>query len=274
MLPFMVKADMAAPVAQYHVRVSNPNGAIIYEYDSGYRATEKKVDYDKICKVNFEYDEYITASCDDENKYYTLSVSDVSPLEINLSDYKHDQSLKYYVFDKNVLFDILKNVLDEGAVRARTVKFKLKDYVRSTKLTERAYALNMIASDGAGIEVVPPEDKIGEVLEDTVVWISEEIAKRYVQNQIESKVEKAIMEKQEKYIDEMRLSIIKKEKGSENQKTEKKYEELKELDSRVTSKNIMSFLRPETLDEIVGQERAIKSLISKSIPSYFQYNIH
>lgn len=183
---------------------------------------------------------------------------------------KGDLSLESQI---NVLFDILKNVLDEGAVRARTVKFKLKDYVRSTKLTERAYALNMIASDGAGIEVVPPEDKIGEVLEDTVVWISEEIAKRYVQNQIESKVEKAIMEKQEKYIDEMRLSIIKKEKGSENQKTEKKYEELKELDSRVTSKNIMSFLRPETLDEIVGQERAIKSLISKLSSPYPQHII-
>ena len=131
----------------------------------------------------------------------------------------------------------------------------------------------MIASDGAGIEVVPPEDKVDEVIEDAVMWISEEIAKRYVQNQIESKVEKAIMEKQEKYIDEMRLSIIKKEKGSENQKTKKKYEELKELDERVTSKNIMSFLRPETLDEIVGQERAIKSLISKLSSPYPQHII-
>ena len=26
----------------------------------------------------------------------------------------------------NVLFDILKNVLDEGAIRARTVRFKLQ----------------------------------------------------------------------------------------------------------------------------------------------------
>ena len=173
----------------------------------------------------------------------------------------------------NVLFDILKNVLDEGAIRARTVRFKLKNYVSSKKVTERAYALNMIASDGAGIEVVPPEDKVDEVIEDAVMWISEEIAKRYVQNQIESKVEKAIMEKQEKYIDEMRLSIIKKEKGSENQKTKKKYEELKELDERVTSKNIMSFLRPETLDEIVGQERAIKSLISKLSSPYPQHII-
>ena len=35
----------------------------------------------------------------------------------------------------------------------------------------------------------------------------------------------------------------------------------------------MSFLRPETLDEIVGQERAIKSLISKLSSPYPQHII-
>lgn len=173
----------------------------------------------------------------------------------------------------NVLFDILKNVLDEGAIRARTVRFKLKDYIGSTKVNERVYALNKIASNGAGIDIVPAEDEVDKVLDDTIIWIAEEIAKKYVQNNIEAKVEKAIMEKQEKYIDEMRLSILKKEKGSENKKTTKKYEELKELDDRVTSKNIMSFLRPEKLDEIVGQERAIKSLISKLSSPYPQHII-
>ena len=173
----------------------------------------------------------------------------------------------------NVLFDILKNVLDDGAIRARTVRHKLKDYVSSKSLAERAYALNMIASDGAGIEVVPPDDKINEVLEDTIVWISEEIAKKYVQREIETKVERAIMEKQEKYIDEMRLSILKKEKGTENQKTKKKLEELEALDAKVTNKNIMSFLRPESFKEIIGQERAIKSLISKLSSPYPQHII-
>ena len=33
----------------------------------------------------------------------------------------------------NVLFEILNNVLDEGAVRARTVRFKLNKYVNSPK---------------------------------------------------------------------------------------------------------------------------------------------
>ncbi|MGL5648238.1 MAG: Lon family ATP-dependent protease [Clostridium sp.] len=173
----------------------------------------------------------------------------------------------------NVLFDILKNVLDEGAIRARTVRHKLKGYKESNELAKRAYALNMIASDGAGIEVVPPEDKIQEVLEDTIVWISEELAKKYVQREIETKVEKAIMEKQEKYIDEMRLSILKKEKGTENAKTKKKLEDLEALDNKVVSKNIMSFLRPESFKEIAGQERAVKSLISKLSSPYPQHII-
>lgn len=173
----------------------------------------------------------------------------------------------------NVLFEILNNVLDQGAVRARTVKFKLQKYVKSSNICERAYALNMIASDGKGMDVIPNEEEVSKALQDTADWISEELARKYVQSQIEAKVEKSIMEKQEKYIDEVRLSVIKKQKGSENNKTTKKYDDLVHLDEKKTNKNIMSLLRPEVLDEIVGQERAIKSLLSKLSSPYPQHII-
>ena len=173
----------------------------------------------------------------------------------------------------NVLFEILENVLDPGAIRARTVKFKLQKYVKSSNLCDRLYALNMIASDGKGVDTVPSEEEIDKSIEQVVDWIADEIARKYVQSNIESKVEQSIMEKQEKYIDEVRLSVIKKQKGSENNKTRKKYEDLVALDEKVTSKNIMSFLRPEDLDEVVGQERAIKSLISKLSSPYPQHII-
>lgn len=173
----------------------------------------------------------------------------------------------------NVLFEILENALDKGAVRARTVKYKLQKYITSPNISERIYALNVIASDGKGIESVPSDNEIEKVLEDTVDFIAECIARRYIQSKIEAKVEQSIIEKQEKYIDEIKLSVIKKQKGSENNKTKKKYEELVSLDEKVTSKNIMSFLRPEELYEIVGQERAVKSLISKLSSPYPQHII-
>ncbi len=173
----------------------------------------------------------------------------------------------------SALFGILENVLDRGAVRARTVKYKLQKYVSSTNICERVYALNMIASDGKGIKTVPSVEELEPVLKSTIDHIVDCIAKRYVQGQVEAKVEKAIIEKQEKYIDEVRLSIIKKQKGSENTKTKKKYDNLVELDSKVTNKNIMSLLRPESLDEVIGQERAVKSLLSKLSSPYPQHII-
>ena len=173
----------------------------------------------------------------------------------------------------NVLFDVLKNVLDEGAIRARTVRFKLQKYVNSTDINERIYALNVIASDGNGAKVVPTDETAQEVLEDVIYWISENIAKKYVQNKIESEVEKALVERQDKFMDELKLSIIKKQKGKENTKTTAKLERLEKLDAKHINKNVMSLLRPENFDEIVGQERAVRSLISKMSSPYPQHII-
>ena len=173
----------------------------------------------------------------------------------------------------NVLFDVLKNVLDEGAIRARTVRFKLQKYVNSTEINERIYALNVIASDGNGAKVVPTDETAQEVLEDVIYWISENIAKKYVQNKIESEVEKALVERQDKFMDELKLSIIKKQKGKENTKTTAKLERLEKLDAKHINKNVMSLLRPENFDEIVGQERAVRSLISKMSSPYPQHII-
>ncbi|MCR4943300.1 MAG: Lon family ATP-dependent protease [Clostridium sp.] len=173
----------------------------------------------------------------------------------------------------SALFGILENVLDRGAVRARTVRYKLQKYISSNNICERVYALNMIASDGEGIKTVPSSEEVEDVLKTTIDYIVDCIAKRYVQGQIEAKVEKAIVEKQEKYVDDVRLSILKKQKGTENRKTKKKYDDLVELDSRVTTKNIMSLLRPENLDEVIGQERAVKSLLSKLSSPYPQHII-
>ena len=173
----------------------------------------------------------------------------------------------------NVLFDVLKNVLDEGAIRARTIRFKLQKYVNSTNINERVYALDVIASDGNGAKVVPSDEDLEKSLEDVVYWISENIAKKYVQNKIESEVEKALVERQDKFMDELKLSIIKKQKGKENTKTTAKLERLEKLDAKHINKNVMSLLRPENFDEIVGQERAVRSLISKMSSPYPQHII-
>ena len=173
----------------------------------------------------------------------------------------------------DVLYEIMRNVIDEGSIKSKTIKYKLQKHIKSDDIYKRLYALNKIISDGKGIEIIPTPQNIQEVLDNTNQWLIEEIAKRYVQNKIEEEVEKNLMEKQEKYIDEVRLGIIKKQKGPENAKTLKKFDELELLDSKKLTKNIQAMLRPDSFSEIVGQERAIKSLLSKMASPYPQHII-
>lgn len=173
----------------------------------------------------------------------------------------------------DVLFQVAGNVLDEGAMKARITKYKLQKHIHSGDVYRRIYALNKIVSDGKGIDTIPGEKDVHEALKDTNKWIAEAVARRYVQNEIEKQVEKALIEKQDKYVDEIRLSIVKKQKGPENAKTLKKYAELEVLDAKKLTRNIQSLLRPESFDEIVGQERAIKSLLSKISSPYPQHII-
>ncbi|MBN1069376.1 ATP-dependent protease, Lon family [Clostridium botulinum] len=172
----------------------------------------------------------------------------------------------------DALFNVTKNILDKGAFRSRVVRFKLDRYVKSQDNCDRIFALKTILSEGEK-KGIPKEEDLEQEVKIIIELIVNEIAKKYVQNKIEMKVEQAIMEKQEKYIDEVRLSVIKKQKGVENNNTMSKLNNLVSLDEKVTSKNIMSFLRPDSFDEVVGQERAIKSLISKLSSPYPQHII-
>lgn len=172
-----------------------------------------------------------------------------------------------------VMFELLHKVLDEGTIKARTVKYKLQKYMNSKDVYKRLYALNKIVTNGKGVEITPNSSNALEVLQATSKALSDLVAKRYVQNKIETQVEQYLMEKQDKYVEEVRLGILKKQKGPENAKTLKKYAELEVLDSKKLTQNIMSMLRPESFSEIMGQERAIKSLISKMSSPYPQHII-
>ncbi len=172
-----------------------------------------------------------------------------------------------------VLYDLLKKIMDKGTVNSRVVRYNLKGYINSENLFERIYALNKIVSDGKGLTEIPDESNVYDALENTNNWIAETLAERYVRTKIEKEVEKKLTEHQDKYMDDVRLSIIKKRRGPENAKTLKKYAQLEVLDSKGLSKNIQKLLRPETFDEIIGQERAIKSILSKIASPYPQHII-
>ncbi|CAM2865419.1 Lon family ATP-dependent protease [Hathewaya histolytica] len=172
-----------------------------------------------------------------------------------------------------LLYHITKKVLTEGVMETRIVKFNLRKHVNSDNIYKRVFALSKIIGNGKGISSIPTEKNIYQVLDKINDQLVDEVAKRYVQNKLEIEVEQVLMEKQEKYMEEVKLGIIRKKKGPENAKTLKKYAELEKLDTKKIINNIQSKLRPSNFEEIVGQERAIKALLSKIASPYPQHII-
>ena len=113
--------------------------------------------------------------------------------EMNVLEYiiNSDMGLRAQV---DVLFDILKNILDEGTIRARVIRHRMQKNMKSDDEFKRLYALNKVASDGRGLKEIPTEANLKEALEDTYQWFSEELARKYVQNKIEGQVEQYLVE--------------------------------------------------------------------------------
>lgn len=174
-------------------------------------------------------------------------------------------------FRIKILYEMLEKLFDKNIIKSRASKFKLIKHISSKNVNEKLYAINVIASDGKSLIEIPSDEKLEDSYIETRNIIIEEISRRYIQSKLESEVEVILNEKQEKYIDEIKLQIIKKNKGPENTKTLKKYAQLEMLTKKKINQNIQNILRPKSFEEIIGQKTSIKSLISKLISPYPQH---
>lgn len=171
------------------------------------------------------------------------------------------------------LYEIVSDVFDKEYIEGRLKKDNLGRLLESNELGEKVFALQKLIFNDRIVLEEPSIDEIPGILDSMEEKIADMIARRHVENRIEKKVEKALEEKQDAYMDEMRASILKKHGGPENARTLKKYADLEVLDSVKLSRSIMELVRPSKMNEIIGQDQAVKSLISKISSPYPQHVI-
>ena len=69
------------------------------------------------------------------------------------------------------------------------------------------------------------------------------------------------------------MQMIKEEGVADNAQTLKKYAELEKLEQRKLSKSALELLRPRKLSEVIGQDRAVRALLSKLASPFPQHVI-
>ena len=181
-----------------------------------------------------------------------------------------NEHLKYRV---NALYELLSNVYGSDKLVLRAGKLDALQLMRSEVLCKRVLALQKIIFEDAVSDTVPSCDQVPEILEQIEDKIADYLARRSLEEELERKIKEKMNERQEDYLQEIKLQVLKENTGTENAQTLKKLAVLEKLELKKLSSSAMEFLRPSSFAEIVGQERAVKALLSKLASPFPQHII-
>ncbi len=163
----------------------------------------------------------------------------------------------------NALYSLLTNIYGSDKIVLKAGKLEALSLMRSDIFEERVLALQRIVFEDPTIEKVPTEDEIPKIIDDVEDEIADLIARRSVEDKLEKKIAEKMQQRHEEYVKEIKMQIIKESAGPENAQTLKKLAMLEKLEQKKLSRSAIETLRPDSFEEIIGQERAIKSLMAK-----------
>ncbi|MDD2443423.1 MAG: Lon family ATP-dependent protease [Desulfotomaculaceae bacterium] len=186
------------------------------------------------------------------------------------SKFKSYEQLKRQVA---ILYSLLANLHGADKLVLRAGKLGALQFMRSEKLEERVLALQKLVFEDPTYESLPASEDIPCILDEIEEEIADTIARRTVEDKLEKKIKEKLQQRHEDYVKEIKVQVLKEHSGPENAQTLKKFAILEKLDQRKPYVSAMDFLRPQVFDEIVGQERAVKSLLAKLASPYPQHII-
>ena len=172
------------------------------------------------------------------------------------------------------LYSVLVDIMGSDRLVIQAGKMDALRYMRSQDPSERVLALRRILEENPTLLPAPKQSDIPSEL----VRLSERIADIMARRNVEDKIDRKINEKLEKdhqeYLKDIKMQVLREEKAEvETPHDMQKREELEALEKIKLTQSVMELLRPKTLEEIVGQERAVKSLRAKLASPYPQHLI-
>lgn len=170
-------------------------------------------------------------------------------------------------------YDMLASVYGADKLILKAIKLEALSLMRSKQIEKRVLGLQKIIFEDPTIEKVPSLLEVSSIMEQLEEQAAEFLAQRTLEESLEQKISRKLQEKHEEYILEVKKQLLKEEGGPENPQTLKKYAWVEKMHATALSSSAMEFLRPSSLEEIVGQEKGIRALMSKLASSFPQHVI-
>ncbi len=174
----------------------------------------------------------------------------------------------------SALYSIVVDAMGSDRLVLQAGKMDALRYLRSSDPGERILALRRILEENPTLNPPPSKSEIPAEIIRLSELLADMIARRQVEDKIDRKVSEKLEHDHQEYIKDIRLQILKDEKpDSETPYEAKKREYFEKLEEVELTQSVMELLRPKSLEDIVGQERAVKSLRAKLASPYPQHLI-
>jgi ATP-dependent Lon protease len=184
--------------------------------------------------------------------------------------YGVEDELNRYV---SALYEMLADVIGSEKLVLRAGKVSALKMMRSQSFPDRLCALSRLVFEDPTIERAGTRAQQRRAIAEIEERLADLMAQKSVEDSIERKVNEKVNARHQEYLKELKLEALREDSGPETPATQAKLEELEALSHRTLAASALQQLRPQRLSEIVGQEAAIKGLLSKISSPYPQHVI-
>ncbi|MCY0884407.1 MAG: sigma 54-interacting transcriptional regulator, partial [Firmicutes bacterium] len=161
------------------------------------------------------------------------------------------------------LHELLVQIFGPERLILRAGKLQAIKDLRSEDPARRLLALQKLVYEDPSLTEPPAVKDFPRVLRELEEHLAEQLARRTLEDEIEKRVSEKMQERHEEYLRDIRIQVLKEEGGPETAETQKKWEHLEALSRRGLKASAMARVRPQRLEEVRGQQAAIRQLQAK-----------
>ncbi|MDD4359422.1 MAG: Lon family ATP-dependent protease [Syntrophaceticus sp.] len=169
------------------------------------------------------------------------------------------------------LYQVLGEIYGSEKLVLRASKLGVLKQIRSNRLGEQVLALQKLVHGDPTLGKPPRMAEIPQILDELEDDLSQIVARHLVEEDLERKIAEKLQERQEQYLNDMKVQVLKEKGTPENAATLKKLAVFEKLKQTSLNTSVSEILRPQSVTEIIGQDRALKSLIAKLAAPYPQH---
>jgi ATP-dependent Lon protease len=195
------------------------------------------------------------------------------PLEelLNPLDSDASPSMEKLKMDVDALYAVMSTFYGADRLVLKASKLEALRYLRSQDIVERVVGLQKIINDDPTDPVLPSLAEIPSIISTIEDVIAERVARKNIEDRLHLAVAEKMQQRQDQYYLDMRSQILKESAGPENAQTLKKLAHLERMEQNQLLSSALRVLRPQTPDEIVGQENGMRALLARLATPFPQH---